>query len=523
MFAPPAYIVRKIPLRYILDNDFVIAEQETDSQYHIEQQDNSLFRQIRLLTYDDSKYNKFIVFVDCSIGKNYPDQMKRIVTKGFRWGKQHFVPCERSASMVRTAMLSFVDSRLHRDLNQRITMDIQMGKTVLSKYYAYRGLFLSSCHCLEDWYPKVVIVPDAYRTIKDQRIEYVVDKVVPYTDPDGNTFDWKQKGIAEGTRDIEINMFDGCGIHHPKITEILQEKLGSSTAPTTVLWRAPYIKGVTHSIDYETFYLENGIESITDVWGIEHDVRPGSEPMIIMTESMYKGKKYFKETGDYRDWKTYWSRFKKYKHCIGVAKWNFSLDEEPLYTRANYQILQDLELPYDQFRELASDSITWFEKIVGGDPLYTYCFLGLMADRHKPLNMYTEAILKSPKMLKETGVRNYILGLMDKYKDEFKCGKIWLRGTFKFLVPDLIALMQHIGGLNPVGCLKENEFYSFDKSGVFSGDRLIERNPHISRSEHVILSGTTNDLIQRYCGHLANVCMINCWSITPQRLNGADQ
>ena len=522
MFSPPSYIVRKIPLRYIIDNSFVIQEQPDDENYFVDQQDNSLFRQIRLLTYDDSKYNKFIVFVDCSIGKNYPDHMKTLITKGFKWGKQHFVPCERSASMVRTAMLSFIDSRLSRDLNQRITMDIEIGKTALSKYYAYRGLMLSSCHCLEDWYPKIVIVPDAYRTIDGQRIEYVVDRVISYTDKNGNTFDWKQKGIAEGTRDIEINMFDGCGIHHPQITEIVQEKLGCKTMPTSILWRAPYIKGVTHSMDYESFFAENGVEYITDVWGIRHDVRPGSEPMIIMTESMYKGKKYFKRTGTSSDWDLYWEKFKKYKHCIGVAKWNFSLDEEPLYTRANYQILQDLDLPYEEFRKLASDSITWFEKIADGDPLYSYCFLGLMADRHKPLNAYAESVLKSPSMLKEQGVRNYILGLMDKYKDEFKCGKIWLRGTFKFLVPDLIALMQHIGGMSPNGCLGKDEFYSFDRDGVFSGERLIERNPHISRSEHVILSATNNEMIQKYCSHLVNVCMINCWSITPQRLNGAD-
>ena len=134
MFSPPSYIVRKIPLRYIIDNSFVIQEQPDDENYFVDQQDNSLFRQIRLLAYDDSKYNKFIVFVDCSIGKNYPDHMKTLITKGFKWGKQHFVPSERSASMVRTAMLSFIDSRLSRDLNQRITMDIEIGKTALSKF-----------------------------------------------------------------------------------------------------------------------------------------------------------------------------------------------------------------------------------------------------------------------------------------------------------------------------------------------------------------------------------------------------
>jgi len=55
------------------------------------------------------------------------------------------------------------------------------------------------------------------------------------------------------------------------------------------------------------------------------------------------------------------------------------------------------------------------------------------------------------------------------------------------------------------------------------GERLIERNPHICKSEHTILRGVDNELTQKYCGHLVNVGMVNCKSITPQRLNGADK
>ena len=118
--------------------------------------------------------------------------------------------------------------------------------------------------------------------------------------------------------------------------------------------------------------------------------------MLIFTESMYKGLKYFKQYGDGRDWDRYWDLFEKYDHCIGIAKWNFSFAEEPVFTRANYQILQDLDLPYDDFRSLADDSIEWAERIVDGDMLYTYCFLGLMADRCTPINAYSKAILKNP-------------------------------------------------------------------------------------------------------------------------------
>lgn len=252
---------------------------------------------------------------------------------------------------------------------------------------------------------------------------------------------------------------------------------------------------------------------------MEHSV---DDEMIILTEGMYKGLKYFKTYGDARDWGIYWERFHKYNHCLGVAKWNFTADEEPLYTRGNYQILQDLDLPYDKFRSLADYSVDWAEKITHGDPLATYCFLGLYADKHNAKNNYTAAILKNPQMIKEQSVKKYVMNLLTKYKNEMKCGKLWLNASFKFMAPDLIMLMEHMAGLELKGCLEADEFYSHNRNGIILGERLIERNPHICRSEHTILTGVQNELVNTYCSHLDNVCMLNSKSIVCQKLNGAD-
>lgn len=455
-------------------------------------------------------------------GKSYEEDLSNLVINGFTFNGKPLAISERSASMTRLGMLSFIDHTIEQELDERISMGLHIGKTVLSKWYAYRGLMLSSCHCLENWYPKIIIVPDCFKTVCNQNIKYVYDKDVSYTGKDGNEHLWKQKAITEGCKDVEINAFDGTGIHHPAITQLVKEKLHSDTSPTSILWRAPYIKGVTHEMDYPTFFAEHGISAIKDIWGVSHCVAPDSEPMIIMCESMYKGLKYFKHFGDIRDWEDYWVRFKKYEHCIGIAKWNFSNKEEPVYTRANYQVLQDLELPYDKFALLAKDSVDWAEKIASGDFNYTMCFLGMFADNCKPINNYVKAVLKNPEMLKEIGVRNYFVSLIKKQMDDMKCGKLLLKSNFKFLAPDLIMLMQHIAGLQTNGCLEHDEFYSCGKNGVYSGEYLIERNPHICKSEHTILKAVNNHLLEKYCSHLANVCMINSKSITPQRMNGAD-
>ena len=520
MFAPKLYTVKKLNLKYIIDNNFYIMTNDED-KFFVKEQDNMLFRQIRNITSDFSSYNKYVVFVDCkSVGKQ--ENLELLINDGLTINGQQFVIGERSASMTRNSILSFVDKNIAAELDERITMGAHIEKTVLSKYYAYRGLMLSSCHCIEDWYPKIVIVPDYYRCIPNQHIKHLVDKKTTFIDQNANEREWTQKDIAEITKDVQINVFDGCGIHHPAITKEVRTRLNSRTAPTSILWRAPYIKGLTHEVDYVAFFSEYGINAIKDIWGQEHGVTAENLPLIIMFESMYKGLKYFKQTGTATDWEYYWEQFRKYNHCLGVAKWNFSLEEEPVYTRGNYQILQDLRLNYEDFASLAKYTIDWIEKIINGDPLYTYCFLGLFADEHKSINNYTNAILKNPEMLKEYGVRNYIIGLIDKKKDEMKCGKLYLKGSFKYAVPDLIMALEYVGGLEPHGCLEYDEFFSRDMNGAIIGERIIERNPHICHSEHTVLKGVDNQILQKYCSNLANVCMVNGKSLVMQRMNGGD-
>ncbi len=520
MFAPPLYTVRKLTLKLLTANAFRLNLDSTEEKkYFIKQQDNMLFRQIRLITGEYSTMNRWIIFVDCKNGQSHESELRELSLNGFQFNGHNFVLSESSASMTRTSILSFVDSTIADNLTKRVTLGLTPDKTVLSKWYAYRGLMLSSCHLIENWIPKIIIVPDLFLTIPSQRILHAYDRETTFLDKEGKKRDWIQKDIKEAVTDVRINAFDGCGIHHPLITEEIQKRLHISSRPTSILWRAPFIKGMSHEIDYESFFSERGLTSITDIWGEKHSIH---HPMIIMCESMYKGFKYFNRTNTKEDWQNYWNQFHLYNHCVGVAKWNFTSEEEPAYTRANYQILQDLELSYEDFASLAAYSIEWIEKIIAGDPLYTYCFLGLTADTCKNLNQYTRAILKNPQMLQESGVRDYVLSAIKQYKDELKCGKLWLKGCFRFLAPDLILFLEHIGSLPLKGSLEQNEFFSQTAGGPLAGEYLIERNPHISKSEHTILKGHSSDILARYAGHLSNVCMVNCKSITPQRLNGAD-
>ena len=64
----------------------------------------------------------------------------------------------------------------------------------------------------------MIVVPDYMTTIKNQWIEYLVDKTVMFNDrKTGKERTWTQKDIATKTVDIDINAFDGAGICHPSI------------------------------------------------------------------------------------------------------------------------------------------------------------------------------------------------------------------------------------------------------------------------------------------------------------------
>jgi hypothetical protein len=136
MFAPPLYVVRKFPLSFIISNNFNIQlDPDEEKRFQVKQGDNMLFRQVRLITYETDKFNRFVVFVNCVGGQNKKKEMTRLIHHGFKVGKQEFVVSERSASMVRQGILSFVDRRIAKELDKRITMGITFDKCVLSSIY----------------------------------------------------------------------------------------------------------------------------------------------------------------------------------------------------------------------------------------------------------------------------------------------------------------------------------------------------------------------------------------------------
>lgn len=489
--------------------------------YTIFQQTNSLFDQIIRITNDDSKFIKYTVFVDCKNGRNKKLIMTELLTNGFKLNGIRYVLSEKSSSMGRQSVLLFIQECISKELNEIVTMGMDISKdTVLSKYLAYRGLMLSSSWNIPNFKPYCIIVDDYYKIIPNQKIIGVVDLEKSFINKDGKKIFYKEKANREETKSVTINCFDGSGICHPRVVDKIKETLECEYRPNVFIFRMPYVKGLLAEVDFVRFYEERDIYEIIDVWGKKHSIY---DIDIIMTKSQYKAYGYFNKTGTYADYEYYWKMFNKYNHSFRVAKINFSFEGEQAKTKINYQVLQTLDLDKEKFLSLSDYSKKWVENIISGkDIISTMCFLGLKNNKFKASNAYMKAILKNNEMIKDPMVKKYLYKILKKNIDDFKTGRLYIDGSFQFMFGDVVALLEHIGGLEVKGVLEADEFFSQDVNGVKLGKHTLLRNPHITASENRRLYGVTHPLLEQYAKGLSNMIMVNHKSLILSSLNGSD-
>jgi hypothetical protein len=561
--SPKLYKLIKVDMKRIVENDYNVEFSDKDIYSYDENKDgyktdkngldgwkrdmpgtadNAVFRMTRDITGDKDDFNKYVIFVD--VKKYSKEELDRIIRHGFSYDGYRFISSEKSASMQRGQTLGFIREDIYDQVEEKVTMGVKIDKTVVSKYIAYRGLFFTSGFGLEGYVPKIVIVGDHEIVIPNNKVRHLtrheveIDEYYYVRDPkdkkgkkflkdrDGNRIKLYtgQKKMVENfevdetTVDMTMQPFDGMGIHHPNISRHIQSIIGIEKVPTSMIVRLPYMKGVSHAVDYQTFFYERGVKTITDVFGVEHSV---NDEMMIFTESMYKGIKYFGKSLD--GWNKYWNEFNKHGHQMYINKWNKTYDEEHVYTRTNYQVLQTLSLNYDDFASLTDYSLGHIIKIASGDIVSSYGYLGLLGDRNNnPRNEYAKAMLINNKMRFDPHIRKYLISSIKKQINDLKYGKIWIKGNFKILTGDIIMLMEYIGGLDPVGCIPKGCFYSREKDGELKGKHALLRNPHIGKSENVIREGFVSDEYNKYCGHLANTIHISAHGIVMALLSGAD-
>ena len=247
--------------------------------------------------------------------KKYIDRQKKAesmfrpegVTLDFDSGMHHYLAFERSASMSRRAMLSFIREDFYEPIRRRIMMDLTIRQCQLSKLYAYNGLLMSGGIRVDgigiDRPHRVIVIDNP--TFKNHNV-----KVITVED-DGSTGSMrKYHRVEKRIEELTTVCFDGEGLISKQYSEVLNKALGPKRKHTSFQIRMPYVKGMLHQVDFKDLLMNAGTMMITDMWGVKHSVE---DVDIILTKSMFKGAGWLKENG--KSWDDYWTAFRKYHHA----------------------------------------------------------------------------------------------------------------------------------------------------------------------------------------------------------------
>ena len=539
-----------------------------------EQDDNALFYQIMdelhsgNVSYSDDTIIEdladVIVYIDFSgifdrnaEQKRYADRQKKAesmfrpegINLDFGNGAQRYVAFERSASMSRQAVLSFIRADLYEPIRKRIMLDLNVGMCQLSKLYAYNALMMSSGTRIDG-----IGIDASHRVIVIDNPTYQLGRTKVITVEDDGTGGSmrKYRRVEKYVEEYPVMAFDGEGLISKSYADVLNKALGTKHKHTSFQIRMPYVKGMLHQVDFKDFLKEAGTTTITDIWGVKHNV---SDVDIILTKSMFKGSGWLKENG--KDWDDYWIAFRKYHHALYIT--NVSKAKPEATTELNFQFLNTLSLRAEEFRpedlplgwtnSPEADSRDWLTKetelayynLCANESYRISYFTGMASRRwgRRSREEYMADILKkNPLFIAEPPYVEKLEAEADGVLTRYSRGKLIVAGDNRFLSGDLLTLLQSLIDIEAGMRLKKNTFFSvaimnrmpettfYSPKAAYQPNDVytILRNPHIARNEEIQLQpyAEDNQMRKHYLGHLSDVIMVDTHVLAAERLGGAD-
>ena len=391
----------------------------------------------------------------------------------FGSGPHRYVAFERSGNMSRQARLSFIRADLYDAVRQRIMLGMDIDRCQLSKLYAYNGLMLSSGTRIDGVdidRPHRVIVVDNYT-----RTEYLVPVITVEDDGTKNTT--RKYHRVEKKADVEITCFDGEGLISPRFAAQIDRVLCGGHIHTSFQIRLPYVKGMLHQVDFHTFLTDCGTRTITDLWGVEHQVK---DVDVILTRSMCKGLGWMTECG--MTWADYWDTFRRYRHALYIT--NVSKERPEQFTELNYQFLTTVSVRADEFRPAdlpdgwehspEEDDRHWLTKQTelayysfrANDQFRRDYFLRALEGRHfwereKGQNYYLAAVLKkNPLFINEPVYTQALDDMAERIVKNYAVGRLIVAGDNRYLSGDLLDFLVGLLDLRQARTKRERTFYA---------------------------------------------------------------
>lgn len=369
--------------------------------------------------------------------------------------------------------------------------------------------------------------PRGYKVYKEKDIPYYVYSI-DQTEEFPNLINKYSLGyeiqVVEN-HENKIEPFDGQGLISLQYAEKLSKKLKLGYVSNGFQIRLPYVKGLTISVDFKSWFSENGVTYITDIWNNLVDI---NEVDIILTESCFKTKMEATEGKSkqlFSSMEEYVSLLEEYGHeYIGIANHVKSHDETDIYTDLNYQFINSLNLSLKDLETLSKKPGKFYMSILNrGDTAAVKAFLNMMVKDDETYEMsrldtdVQKAIELDARMIFDPRVQKYLRRQVQKAIEKLAIGRIPVKGNYKFTTGDIIAFLEFAAGFDEVeGFLNKDEYYCSGKLG----EHVMMRNP--LTSWHEVKKGNFVSYENRYVEHLNNVIQINTKDLTMPQLSGLD-
>ena len=485
--------------------------------------------------------------------------VKAIIENGFIMKYQdqevHMLPFDKSGNMTRKSRISFINAERIKVMNERLNIGIEFSKisVKLSKYYAYRGLYLSTAERIED--EALIITPKTLIVIDDYYYKEPYKTAVNVKSAEFDKVD-KSKVIftkTEATTEAIPVPYDGQGVICKEYAEIINTQLKNSKIHSFQI-RLPFSKGMLHTVDFHKFYSEfdatyEDTEEyfITDAFGIERNVK---EAKIIINKSMFKCFDWVKVAceKDQDPMEFYCNAIKKYNHALYVSGTDLPYGHSKL-THLSYQLLNTLALTEEQFNSLIDKHMSYVHNPIK----YIDMCKGEVVDEDDEQEEgskydfpnWQRALLINPAFAKLPYVKNQLTNIQTSLMTKLLTGKLVVTGQTRYMARDIYYML--------VNLIKDSELrYKLLDGKIFSyrfflpqgkeqkleliSDRFCGffRNPHLSRNEQGVLvpmirndkSGEVylNQLnkFEEYFGHLTGIVLFGNESLEPMALGGAD-
>ena len=533
--------------------------------------------------------------------------------------KYAFEAGDKSSSMAKANKIYFVNSEYKEKLFKRLMLGFDYRKdyniqTKISKLYAYRGLYLSDSTRIHVSFDErngaLLLNPQSVIVIRDSKYKCVVadeNKKYITAEPDGLDLDGKQRWkMREKTEQqlskkdkYHINAFDGEGLICKSYADEInrQLKMQNGTA-TSFQIRMPFVKGMLHQVEWMDVIADIACEAklitsenkenlpelyIEDIFG---KVRKLSDAKIILTESMFKCKDWFKnyykalhEENPERftdEMQLYFDRMKMYEHSLYISQTDFTQIKNKGLTVLNYQFLNPLAISTEEFACLIESQNARIRDM-NDDPAKVMFetnfpkqeeFDESSSEEEDIKNKNEEeeefegtnnkgrawikALESNEAFINDVYIRQKLMEYQRSLVRDIVMGRLIVRGEIRYLSGDLLGLIADIIGNSFITkegksctledkvdllkktirnkCLYRDEFFLPASNLKLKFDSYLAflRNPHLSKYEEYLLQPkrkvkkAEEDLYLKHFGHLKGLVMVGRKSMAPIALGGAD-